>query len=289
LQLRGGNLHYRPFEKTPLHALAETKKTTKVLYEFLELSDASDAEILDYARRFGVLGLCEQHECTVGHPFALHKAEEPSAIFPGGPLEHCAPSGWPNECREPLALWRRWAARFGTLLRLSIELRHGRSGELDDWYLLAPGLKLEKAFAQRHREGFWAGLLEKVNQILSFAPQRLRWGVEGKSLVEDRLLPSPPLVLRFVPFSYYGALWSALSIKLAFAAAGAKDLSFCSNCGKLFEVPHKPPTGTHTYCHRLECKRAALRLASRTYYKQHREAVLKRKKERARGTKTQRG
>jgi hypothetical protein len=219
-------------------------------------------DILSYARRFGVLGLCAQHNYPVGHAMKLGEL----AVFPGGPSEDCAPAGWPGECHELTDQWRKWSATFGTLLRLATALRMDQPGELEDWYQINPGLKRDRRFLARRRQGFWNGMLAPTNQILDLAPRRLRWGVDtGMRRIEDRLKPEMMPVLRLAPISHYAALWVALSAELAFAASGSRAWLTCSDCGRMYPARRTPTTGKLRFC--SDCgKRAAWRAASRAYY-----------------------
>jgi hypothetical protein len=260
LKFDSATLHYAPFEQGRGDPVGNTKH---LLLEFVNLADASDADISGYARRFGVLGLCEQHNCPVGHPMRLDGV----AVFPGGPSPNCHPAGWPGVCQEPIDQWRVWSKAFGTLLRLATALRMGEPGELEDWFRAAPALKQDHQFAQRHQRGFWGGLLKPLNAILDLAPRRLGWGIDaGARLVEDSLRPEMMPVLRLVPFHDYAALWVALSAELAFAASGAKSWFTCSECGRIYPANRTPTRGKLRFCPEKCGRRAAWRAASRRYY-----------------------
>jgi len=89
-----------------------------VLDEFIVLADAPDREILAFAKKYGVLGLC-QHGLPFGHP----------------PLEgQTALCRWAR--RERLSVWRLMAREAGALRNLARELRSAdelRRGARDDW------------------------------------------------------------------------------------------------------------------------------------------------------------
>jgi hypothetical protein len=236
----------------------------RLLHEFVNLANRSDEDILDYARRFGVLGLCAQHNCPVGHGMRI---DDRLAVFPVGPSEDCHPAGWPAECLESTDQWRIWSNTFGTLLRLATALRTEKPGELEDWYSIAPRLKQDREFPERRKQAFWAGLLAPINEILDFAPRRLRWGVDaGSRRIEDRLKPQLMPALRMAPINYYAALWVALSAELAFAASGSKGWSTCQECGRMYQIRNK----NRKFC--TECGRpAAARAASKRFYENHRK------------------
>jgi hypothetical protein len=265
LELKDGRLFYSPFKRgSGIDISGDTKR---LLLDFVDLAAAGDDEIFSYARRFGVLGLCSQHNppdgAPIGHPLRFDHV----GVFPGGPLSDCHPRGWPKRCSEGTDQWRIWSAKYGALLRLATALRTGKPGELDDWYRIAPGFKQDRRFSERRKQGYWNGLLAPLSAILDLAPRFLRWGADiGTSQVEDRLELDVMPVLRLVPISPYAALWVALSAELAFAASGSKGWSTCLECGRMYEIHNR----NQKFC--TDCGRpAALRAASRRHYKEHRK------------------
>ncbi|MGO9056952.1 MAG: hypothetical protein ACLQU2_06135 [Candidatus Binataceae bacterium] len=282
LELKDGRLFYSPFERES--GIDVSGDAKRLLLDFVNLATASDDEIFGYARRFGVLGLCGQHNGSAGAPIGHSLGFERTGVFPGGPLRACHPRGWPKRCSEATHQWRTWSNTFGALLRLATALRTGKPGELEDWYRVTPKLKQDPGFLARHRQGFWAGLFDPLKDILDLAPRLLRWGIDaGSRRIEDRLKPDTMPVLRLVPISHYGALWVALSAELAFAASGSKGWSTCSDCGRMYPVRNK----NLKFC--TECGRAAAeRAASHRYYQRHKDEVLKRRKGNEDGTQTQR-
>src|SRR5207245_1958373 len=98
--------------------------------EFLKLSDAQPEAILDFARCWGVLAICEH-----GKPRS-HGLAHPRR----GGYARCEMLGervgrpW-----EPLEAWWRYARQARGILNVAFELREGRLGDSADWQAIQEG------------------------------------------------------------------------------------------------------------------------------------------------------
>jgi hypothetical protein len=199
--------------------------TVKLLTDFLALADAPPGQIERYAKRCGVLGLCQ------------HQADQNSPLVLGH--QYCPDLG-DEPCRflhaEPLESWRRYARLFRALLDQAAILRKRR--------------RLRTRSKRAHDE---------VEELLRHCDWVVRYfGCLRPVLVVENGKFDIKLGGRFLSTG----LTAALTTQLLFTLAGALDIRPCSSCGKLFFLRRRPRKGENSYC--LNCGiRAAWRDASR--------------------------
>jgi hypothetical protein len=252
IEVRGGCLSYRPFGKTKF--VNADDESRKLLENFLNLAEASDSEIENYARKNGVLGLCA-HGLPAGHKslrgrltflFALAKQKRDAHLsvfdwlsvqwLKSKPDEIDAPC-FPELHRdvvlsEPIGLWRVLALRAGELLKVAAEGREQDRGELT----------------------------ETLDHWLALTPLRPCCVLDKRGRLTLKLRAAHPL----------SALFGVLGAQLFSAASGGKSWLVCSGCGKWYRPERLPRTGTHSYCPACG-KKAAWRAASRRYYADRKE------------------
>ena len=104
---------------------SERRKPPDLLERFCLIAESedTDAAIVAFARRWGLLGLCE-------HGL-------PSEGLCNG-HSTCTPCGWTGT--ESFDHWRRLARAFESMLRIGLALNRGKPGENADWELAADGL-----------------------------------------------------------------------------------------------------------------------------------------------------
>ena len=101
------------------------------LQRFVGLAKAPEEKIAEFARQWGVLGICEH-----GIP-GIHEA-----CRPGDWMRHNSEVWW----LEPLDVWRGYANKFGAMLRVAANVSEGGDGSDEDWELLGyPKPELEAA------------------------------------------------------------------------------------------------------------------------------------------------
>jgi DNA-directed RNA polymerase subunit RPC12/RpoP len=94
------------------------------VWRFIDLYDAPDTAILVFARRYGVLGVCEHgqpgvHSRCFPHIWEVRPGEEP-----GQSIRWSA---------DPLATWRRYSRMLAGLAGVGLALYWGESPPLGDW------------------------------------------------------------------------------------------------------------------------------------------------------------
>ena len=97
----------------------EVRADDELLGRFLLLTAAEDQEVARYARRYGLMGLCREHELPHGPRSAFpvpglpQFSEAPCVVGQGGLGPH----------REPVAAWRRMAQQAQSMCQISEKLR----------------------------------------------------------------------------------------------------------------------------------------------------------------------
>jgi len=100
----------------------------ELLVRFTKLADAPPAEILKFARKWGVLGICKH---------LLPYTHNPPPLFRGEKRFWCTPMR--NEDREfwePIDAWHVYSRQMQSMLRIAANLHQDRPGELNDWNIL---------------------------------------------------------------------------------------------------------------------------------------------------------
>lgn len=194
---------------------------TACLNVFIRLASRPDpSKVLAFARRWGVLGICE-HDLPASHsPLTRQRG-------PGG---HCYPRGYYESSFsggfDPLRCWHSYAAQALAILKVAESLRHQRQPNPGDW---------ETAFSRSYSPASNSPLntrmmlMQVVNRWLEWGDVRPQaaWSNDGKSLT---------LTLGTVGAGMHpgGNLFGLLAIQLAATVAGARGIEFCGYCGDAF-------------------------------------------------------
>lgn len=196
-----------------------------VLRQFVGLADASPDRILAYARRWGVLGICDQHGLPGNHPGPRVR---------DGKVEYCWPCGWDGRSGwDPLLAWRQHADDARRILLLA-----SRTRDADAPY--AP-----------HSD--WEQLAIRVNFWLSWGNVRPWLVAPGRGdIARLRLVFASEWQIVNPEFPLFGVL----GMQLAFAVLGERGLIACSYCGNLFEPKRRPRPNQNHPCER--CGRRAM-------------------------------
>jgi len=235
--LPGRGFVYRKAEKSP-----------DLLLRFIKLADASPLKIRDFARRWGVLAICE-HGLPVGH----------SKIFSASPLVEsgCQPLKFNAEYSwEPLEKWQYFSRIARAMLNIAARLHQDRLGDPQDWLTIyeSPGHVPQGSIGYER-------LLIKilVNDWLSMGNVRpvLEWAGESA----------------FVAFD--SDLFGILAHQLMLLISRSKGIGICSGCGEPYSPERRPRINQRNYC--KQCgRRAACRDAKADQRRRERaDRVLK--------------
>jgi hypothetical protein len=209
---------------------------------FLDLRTGHDSAILRFAKRFGVLQICE-HDLPATHD------------------SNCRPLGFPHTPWEPLSSWRFFSSQAFLLLKIANRLHQGKSGLQADWDAAFSrskrklprwddtALSLE---VQRHH------IADSVNEWLQLA------GVHPRLWWSDASRPQIKLNTR--------GLFGALAVQLALATAKADGWATCSFCGIDFNPPkRKAKAGQRNFCPECRAKGMPQRVALADFRRRSRE------------------
>ena len=231
-----------------------------MLQRFIELHQASDEEILKYAKDWGILGLCAHGlpSFRLTTNTALRCDIKPCAWVPSplaqGFVSVDAPF-YPGFFCEDLAAWRRFSAAAAAVIQIAANLSRERFDESDlawrsllsqpqpgppNWKLgdydlflidrpLKPSEKLRAARGLLAREiNTW---LDIGGTGLSFSCER---GGKWRISFASRGFPN---------------LFGLLALKLMFTISESDGIVFCSTCPRAY-LPNerRPSAGRANYC-----------------------------------------
>lgn len=238
-----------------LDARALSRCQQDMLGRFTELHGRPDSDILEYAKYWGPLRIC-QHNLPHQHPALSGSVAYRLTIPPPLPRKlqemlrrekQRSKEKFPD-CAvlnlEPLATWRFFSRQARAIIDIAARIRTKKLGTDADWELvLRNGLpKPQPRVPSKVLELHSIFLVEAIRGWMSlstFKPWLL--GLDGK-------------------ISLSGAdLIAKLSVEIALAASGCKGAYVCSACGRQYETSRKPAKGRENYCGRPECLREGAR------------------------------
>lgn len=213
-----------------------------LLQGFIELADGAHQKILTYARRWGVLEICEH-----GRP-ATH------TDFGNPP---CVPQKSKGVFWEPLASWQSYGALFRALINIAARVNSGQSGARQDWEIVvnARGLS-ESPFFRMHGLSVDREKLEIIVNVLV-----------GESRVHPRAIWSKGRwSVQFSGGTVIGCgLFGAIVCQLMLAITQTEGLALCSSCGRGYAPDRRPNQNRRSYCPTCQAQKIPQRDAARDY------------------------
>jgi len=215
--------------------------------EFVNLKEASSAAILEYARRWGMLGIWQDSHPAV--EAIIGESADPADPFPQ-PLPRTADVtrygffGWiGGEYVEPAAIWRLFACQAHAVLDVAALLHAGELAPKDE-------MALVHAFCHP---------IERPKLARDAVRQ---WDLIG-AVIEDwlilgRVMPSLTRFAGNVGVSYAGTrLFGYLAVQLLLAVARAEGFVTCSGCTRIYEPQgRRPAPGKRRFCRK--CRNAGM-------------------------------
>jgi hypothetical protein len=207
-------------------------ETDRLLEGFMPLAEATDGDICNYARRWGVFGICVH-----GLPASHYPRPEPlpNPLPSGERLPWCYPQGyWEGEPYELIEDWRGYSRKVSAIANVASRLHGGELGTREDWEVLnstaggGPTIPRTRSIAADQR-----GLCVVVNQLLRQAQVGVRYSWE-----HDRA------ILQFDGAGLFGAL----VVQLALAIGRTDGLAVCSGCGVSYVPRRRPRRDRRRYC-----------------------------------------
>ena len=239
------------WESSPLDTLSGAHKG--MLDAFKPLANATDEEILEFAKHYGVLGLCE-HRLPYSHaPAAIHNR---SSLEP-------EPKGCLPLQVEKLANWRWYAQGFQAALNAAAQLENGKLPDEADWNILmndsVMGWKEEQVpkisrntnlaivIVSLRLDRVLNGLLRLGGVNLAVQRRdggdwRAAWHC-GPVIPETRIRvgggASLPAVVESKLSAYRVNTFGHLAIQLVTHIARTDGLALCSACGQAFVIQNR--------------------------------------------------
>lgn len=237
-----------------------------LLTAFLHLGRpaSSDRDILAFAKRCGPLGFCE-HDLPCTHNWSPAQQGD-KACLPCHETRETVQFFW-----EPVATWRRIAARLSALLNIVAWLRAGKPSREEDWRVLL-------SFPLEQDPPPWKRPTTQQLQLISeWLNGALRLGLVGPQLETS---PAGRYDLRLVSSGWPG-LFGEVAIRAMLAVSGVEALPICFECHRAFMPKKRPARNRRAFCPDCGAK-ARARAASNDYYARKKTKARKRDAEKTR-------
>jgi transposase len=293
VELSAGNLEYWWEDDEVIGRVGPPdwpRQADEQLSEFIHLASADDERIVEFARRFGVLRLCNHWRP------ATHALGTAKPCFPLGADAEA------NYGREPTWPWRFYARQAVALLNVCARLRDGRAALEADWSwiydrsgpIMAPYRRLEQDPAtgearvsapidpRTGEEDEWG--YEPLDEMFGAAPPISACALDiqrwcAQSVIAQWLYPAWPEIIFEWEAEHPSLglstprLWDILALKIVLAAGLSDGIAICSACGRPYLPDQQPKAGRRSYCPECRALGKPQRDASRDYRRAQRLAA----------------
>jgi hypothetical protein len=254
VKVKGGRLFY-DYMGSPPQMPRRVSPGPELLSKFLLLDGASATEIVSFAKRWGVLGLC-RHGLMYPHEalYGARRWNRQVNCFPGRIKRSLVGPDYPGIYNywlwEPLESWWRYVKTARAMLNVVAELRLGHPGRREDWLVLTP-IPPNEAEGNIEKNP-WRYIDRQLRDWFSPRPVTLSFEINEKGDLKLGLTRAATSLLEY------------LRLQLAFAIGRGGGLALCAACGQLYTPNRRPNPNRSAYC--LKCgRRAAMRFASMKY------------------------
>ncbi len=232
----------------------------QAFWRFVDLAEADDpGHFVDFARRFGVLGLWP-YKTPKGHPI-FGMTYWPPSILEGiqtpfryakqvdrKELTRIIQAGVRFMRYEPISQWRLWAGWLRATIEIAFALRDGRLATQQQWealnvdYPFSTDLASQQTFLARYVQ-------ERIVRWSGLAPV-VQWGEAGPSVAltlggeEAIYMWRSSIQINWPPNTLYPALVAHL---LALLTAGT-PMAACTSCGKVHARSRRARSDQPAYC-----------------------------------------
>jgi hypothetical protein len=224
------------------------------LEDFIKLANASDEQIRDYAREWGVLEICEH-----GYPRTHNGLTWPRAWSTQNwcnPLKHkdgmrqCYEEGW-----EPTDRWRYFASQAGAILKIAARVNQGSVALAHDWKLVYQEYLQE--FDSSPNKLDPQDVLDN-RRLISFAVNDwLQLGAVRPQFVWKA--KSPKLEVGGP------TLFGHLAVQLTLVVSQTGAVLFCSHCANPYQPRRQPNPNRRNFCKTCQINKVPMRFASQDY------------------------
>ena len=234
--------------------ISEVQPANGFLDAFLSLHKQPDPAILRFAKKWGLLGVCD-HDLPCSHNWPPNNYPERPTCMPRCEKRDLITWYW-----EPLSVWRGISKHMSTLLTITAQARQGKKGQREDWLILTSGTWRDPP--PWEQTPAWA-----LNYIQDKVNHWLMMGQVNPSIHFDEARKAS---LRLDSKGWPG-LFGELSIRLMLAVTGVDGLPLCYECGRAFLPRKKPNPQRRMFC--PQCgEKARSRATSRDYYERKKHA-----------------
>jgi len=224
-----------------------------LIINFAALADKSPAAIAAFARRWGVLRICEH---AVGDRRRLMPTSHSGlSCSPLGLAEH-AHQWW--YAYDPLDAWYFWARQARAILSIAAALQLEERGKAEDWQAIFG------------RPPWWKRRVDVERRVLASVLQ------EWQLLGDVRLRVEWPRTGATMHLAGSGLL-GALAVQLLLHA-WKRGLAVCHSCATVFTPTRNPRSGQRHYCDRCRANGEDKKDAVRAYYQRNRDELVKKKR-----------
>jgi hypothetical protein len=244
--------------------LIEVTPERRMLADFAGLTGRSDDDVRDFARRWGMLGLCA-HQLPRNH-----RGTVPAGLLDAAAVSVGTPCGIPGD--EAISAWRYWSSQALALLQVFGPVVAGGLADERHWQTLASRGPWATAIRGRQVDeqdvewNYWLRPGSVATEPILVTDAVDAWlSMSGERLSLSWWDGQPQVRLG------QGGLLGALGMQLVLAATGADALGICSGCRRP-HVPSRPrATQWRSYC--PECRRNGVPVvtASATYRRLEKE------------------
>jgi hypothetical protein len=247
------------------------------LDQFVRLAheeEDDEADVLRFARRWGLLDICFQHGLPSSHvPDRVWRwVTVVTGEFGDDAADSynpCRPPGL-RRLREPVERWRHFAAEAQAILNIAANLHQGQRAPLPMWTPLEErvGMPAAALLGEQSAESGYTGPTPEM--LKKYAGQRVQWVRPRRSTVSEqrqilnRVIQGwlengdVRIVFRWtkrgtsIEFGSH-CLFGALALQLALVVARSQGLAICTNCGRAYPPTRRPARGRNNYCELSDC------------------------------------
>ena len=285
IKINGKNLIYRIDELTIRKKSVNPDKEPNLLSDFIRLSEEQNGRglerIVDYARRYGVLGICK-HKVPSSHNRPPYMPDFSTDFYDliSEIHEYCRPEKEEIEGHqfeaEPLDAWLSFSREAKAIVQLSSELRGESKGDQKDWQVLDRWTGLHRVPSSiANGKLLLSSVINRWLEMCGVIPQ-FDWSNNSRLYLSS---PSKSPV--------YTGLPGALVVRLLMLMSQSQRTAFCAGCGKLIFLRQGQNLRLNSYCNSSHCQKAKVAAAARGFYEREKQNPYRKKRKKEKLTNKQ--
>ena len=248
-----------------------------MLDAFVELYKTSPDRIWDYARKWGMLLICEHGLPCTHNPYpSLSILSQSTAT----PVTWCKPREDPDGAWwESIEVWQSYSRLMRSLINVASYLHFDKPARAEDW---------ETVFIERRDLLLifnWSGLEFIDWKFGDEFPPMWRQTKEIQRIILERIINTLLSWQRVRPVFHWTkgipsmsldseGLFGTLVTQLMFNVSRTDGWAVCTACGRSYVPNRRPPKGKRNYCPEKECQKAKSRATSRDDYQRRKKVRI---------------